>query len=544
MADAETIRSASSTFSPFTPRKSSVLSNNPTDALLDFTAIVEAIDPAPPSNDSRNGSFGRSERNGSISEFLSEEDDERTENSPSDTRDNLVPVGLPSPPTQLTDADRATPTVEPKVEKVSPKGDTISDLKPGTESPPPVAEEWQEAIPHTALNSTKVSSRDSSTGEASFNSEKSALLSSASEKRGAKSQHDSARSREEVSSGVATASNENSLSRSSSEREMSSDDLLLASASQGGGQEGTRSQSKRVERLEQNRASGVRSNRHQESSIGEESDSASIIDTKEGKGSGPAQSASAPPASESAPASPTSPASGLPASTEGEPGLLPATSVGLVAAGLAGATNLLGVASDAEGGTDSVLPRTVGNEAAQGSSGNSNLPHLSKGGRDVVGGGRTSLTQFQENRLVQRVLRGIEQISEGGGQVRIRLHPPELGSLQLTLKVEGAQVSAKLEVENAIARDALVNNSMSLRERLNKLGFEVDQFEVEIRSDLSGGSSDLLSDANGQERRSRQETVESRYAAMQANRIGSSTNGQSSPRVSWFRNGNNLDLTV
>ncbi len=92
----------------------------------------------------------------------------------------------------------------------------------------------------------------------------------------------------------------------------------------------------------------------------------------------------------------------------------------------------------------------------------------------------SSLSPQQEVRLVQRVLRGFEQLANGEGQVKLRLHPPQLGSLQMTLRVEGSQMSAKLEVENALARDALIDNLPQLRQKLSEQGVNIETFEVTI----------------------------------------------------------------
>jgi flagellar hook-length control protein FliK len=94
------------------------------------------------------------------------------------------------------------------------------------------------------------------------------------------------------------------------------------------------------------------------------------------------------------------------------------------------------------------------------------------------GSGGARLSQYQETKLVQRVLRGMEQLSNGGGQVRLRLHPPELGSLQMALRIEGTAVFAELHVETTAARDTLLKNLPVLKERLAEQGMQVERFEV------------------------------------------------------------------
>jgi flagellar hook-length control protein FliK len=159
---------------------------------------------------------------------------------------------------------------------------------------------------------------------------------------------------------------------------------------------------------------------------------------------------------------------------------------------------------------------------------------------------RGSLTPYQESKLVQRVMRGFEQLNEGGGQVRLRLHPPELGTLQMTLRIESMQVFARLEVENTVARDALIQNAQALKDQLAAQGFEVERFEVEIRSEVGGDSAGLDERSDQRGENPRWQTLESRYAVMQSNRITEGPRDpQSAPaRTPWFRNGNNLDLTV
>ena len=95
-------------------------------------------------------------------------------------------------------------------------------------------------------------------------------------------------------------------------------------------------------------------------------------------------------------------------------------------------------------------------------------------------GGSSPLTARQEVRLVQRVMRGFEQLSNGEGQVKLRLHPPQLGSLQMQLRMDGSQMTARLEVENATAKEAIMENLPKLRERLVEQGIQIEKFEVEV----------------------------------------------------------------
>jgi flagellar hook-length control protein FliK len=165
--------------------------------------------------------------------------------------------------------------------------------------------------------------------------------------------------------------------------------------------------------------------------------------------------------------------------------------------------------------------------------------------RETTGSSRANLTPYQESKLVQRVLRGIEQLGNGGGQVRIRLHPPELGTLQMTLKFEATQVTAQFEVENRVARDALLGNSQVLKDRLKEQGLEVQKFEVEVRSDVNDSLNSSTGDRQGQRNSSSDRNFESRFAVSNNNRINPEARTEpSSTTMPWVRTKGSLDVSA
>ncbi len=157
------------------------------------------------------------------------------------------------------------------------------------------------------------------------------------------------------------------------------------------------------------------------------------------------------------------------------------------------------------------------------------------------------ISAYQETKLVQRVLRGVEQLANGGGQVRLRLHPPELGSLQMSLRMEDGQVFAKLEVENSTARDALLNNIQTLRDRLTEQGMRVAAFEVEVSTDSAGlgtGGSNYQGDG-GTQSQSSWNNATSRFAQQKENRLPSEPRPpERKPGAAWTRTSGSIDLTV
>ncbi len=159
----------------------------------------------------------------------------------------------------------------------------------------------------------------------------------------------------------------------------------------------------------------------------------------------------------------------------------------------------------------------------------------------------TQISAYQEVKLVQRVLRGVEQLANGGGQVRLRLHPPELGSLQMSLRMEAGQVFAKLEVENSTARDALLNNVQTLKDRMAEQGMNVAAFEVEVSTDSSGSgmSGSNMQRDGGSDSQSRWDNANSRFAQQNSNRLSAEPGpADRMPGTAWTRNNGSLDLTV
>jgi flagellar hook-length control protein FliK len=90
------------------------------------------------------------------------------------------------------------------------------------------------------------------------------------------------------------------------------------------------------------------------------------------------------------------------------------------------------------------------------------------------------LHDIDQARILQRVARAFETASARDGDLRIRLSPPELGSLRLELKVQEGVMSARIEAETPEARAILIDNLSSLRERLAEQNMKIDRFDVDL----------------------------------------------------------------
>jgi flagellar hook-length control protein FliK len=93
------------------------------------------------------------------------------------------------------------------------------------------------------------------------------------------------------------------------------------------------------------------------------------------------------------------------------------------------------------------------------------------------------LTEAERVRFVQRVARAFHSMGDEGGEVRLRLSPPELGSLRLEVSVRDGVMSARLEAETASARNVLLENLPALRERLAEQNIKVERFDVDVRDE-------------------------------------------------------------
>jgi flagellar hook-length control protein FliK len=93
-------------------------------------------------------------------------------------------------------------------------------------------------------------------------------------------------------------------------------------------------------------------------------------------------------------------------------------------------------------------------------------------------------------RLLSRVAKAFSAAQDRDGEVRLRLSPPELGSLRLEVRVQDGAMVAHLHTETDSARTALIDNLPALRDRLAEQGVRIDRFDVDLMQRQPGGSPD------------------------------------------------------
>lgn len=113
-------------------------------------------------------------------------------------------------------------------------------------------------------------------------------------------------------------------------------------------------------------------------------------------------------------------------------------------------------------------------------------------------------SQIDTVRILQRVARAFEAAREQGGEIRLRLSPPELGALRVEVNVIEQGLIAKVEAETPEARAILLENLPALRERLAEQGVKLERFDV-----------DLSQQRSGQDQRQQPDQADSRPSASQ-----------------------------
>ena len=105
----------------------------------------------------------------------------------------------------------------------------------------------------------------------------------------------------------------------------------------------------------------------------------------------------------------------------------------------------------------------------------------------------TNSSQADRVRFVQRVEQAFQDLSDQGGSVRLRLSPPELGSLHIEINVAKGEMTARVQAETPAARNILLDNLPALRERLAQHDIKVQRFDVDLMDRSGGGMSNQSS---------------------------------------------------
>ncbi|MCA9114334.1 MAG: flagellar hook-length control protein FliK [Planctomycetaceae bacterium] len=105
---------------------------------------------------------------------------------------------------------------------------------------------------------------------------------------------------------------------------------------------------------------------------------------------------------------------------------------------------------------------------------------VSDSGAGAAAAETTSTIDSRQTELANRVAAALKQMRPGGSQLRILLHPEQLGDLRIELQQKGGELTARLEVQTAEAQQLLTEQLSQLRDSLSRRGMKIDSIQIEL----------------------------------------------------------------
>jgi flagellar hook-length control protein FliK len=159
-----------------------------------------------------------------------------------------------------------------------------------------------------------------------------------------------------------------------------------------------------------------------------------------------------------------------------------------MAATWSGHGNRASKAGEAAGAGDAIGPTSTPSGAAAATPSAGGQSSASQASAAATQGPQTAdPAPVDRARFVQRVEQAVQSMGDQAGSLRLRLSPPELGSLRITLSVRQGELNARLEVETSSARNLLLDHLGELRDRLAQQNIKIQQFDVDVADRRPGG---------------------------------------------------------
>jgi len=103
----------------------------------------------------------------------------------------------------------------------------------------------------------------------------------------------------------------------------------------------------------------------------------------------------------------------------------------------------------------------------------------------------TPYTTIDPQALIDQVVKGFAVRTSGTtSEVRMRLHPDQLGDVSLKLTVNGGTIDASIVAQNADVRQTLVANQHQLAQALSDAGLTLGNFSVDVSGGQGGRSNE------------------------------------------------------
>jgi flagellar hook-length control protein FliK len=154
---------------------------------------------------------------------------------------------------------------------------------------------------------------------------------------------------------------------------------------------------------------------------------------------------------------------------------------------LEGIVALGGATEHAEGGRDGATPAEASNSSTNVAPSTGARTDLLERISQSAGGPTNPSTDSADHskvdrvQFVQRVARAFEVASQRDGAIRLRLSPPELGSVRVEITIRDGVMRAQLEAETPAARQTLLENVAALREKLAEQDIRLERFDVDLK---------------------------------------------------------------
>ena len=106
--------------------------------------------------------------------------------------------------------------------------------------------------------------------------------------------------------------------------------------------------------------------------------------------------------------------------------------------------------------------------------------------------------QAESSKVLEQVQESFSaSVRQGGQEITIRLNPPELGSVRISIKEQGEHISGMLEVSEMQTRAEIQQNLPTILRNLQDMGIQVKRLDVSLNTDQGQQSSlGQSSDAN------------------------------------------------
>jgi len=98
-------------------------------------------------------------------------------------------------------------------------------------------------------------------------------------------------------------------------------------------------------------------------------------------------------------------------------------------------------------------------------------------------------SSMMDNQVLQQVVSKLQtDLQRGSSRINVRMHPPELGRVQMKLVSEDSNMQVQLQVQNTQVQSILERNMPALRQALEQQDLDFDSIQVSVESGQDNGS--------------------------------------------------------